>query len=242
MKKSIKVGDIAIALERKKIKNMYLKVRPPEGEILICAPETMTLETIRMFALKKLPWIKKQQKAIQSRTREAPRHYIDEETHYLWGEGYLLKIMESNNAPRVTLGHKTILLQIPPECDREVAQRDRLTKQVIMAQWYREQLKQAIPPLIEKWQPIMGVKVNRFFVQQMKTKWGSCNVTHGNIRLNTELAKRPKICLEYVVVHEMTHLLEANHGKKFVALIDTFLPPWREYQEMLNSLPPNRDN
>ena len=172
MKKSIKVGDIAIALERKKIKNMYLKVRPPEGEILICAPETMTLETIRMFALKKLPWIKKQQKAIQSRTREAPRHYIDEETHYLWGEGYLLKIMESNNAPRVTLGHKTILLQIPPECDHEVAQRDRLTKQAIMAQWYREQLKQAIPPPHRKMATHHGSKSKQVFCPTNEDKMG----------------------------------------------------------------------
>lgn len=227
---NIKIGEIAITLERKKIKNMYLKVRPPKGEVLICAPETMNIEMIRAFAIKKLSWIKKQQKTIQSQVREIPRDYTEKESHYLWGERYLLKIIESHQPPRIKLDYKTILLQIPPNTDLQ-------KKEAIISQWYRQQLKQAIPPLIEKWQPLMGVRVNKFFVQQMKTKWGSCNVTQGNIRLNTELAKKPKLCLEYVVVHEMTHLLEANHSKKFIALMDYFMPQWREYQQILNNLP-----
>lgn len=228
--KTINIGEIEIAIERKKIKNMYLKVHPPEGKVLICAPHKMNLETVRMFAIQKLPWIRKQQKKIQSQARETPRNYIERESHYLWGERYLLKIIESNQPPQITLNHQTILLQVPLQCDRTL-------KQAIMGKWYREELKQAIKPLIEKWQPIMGVKVNKFFVQQMKTKWGSCNITQGNIRLNTELAKKPRSCLEYVVVHEMTHLLEPNHSQKFINLMDCFMPKWREYQQILNNLP-----
>lgn len=224
------IGNIIVAIERKNIKNMYLKVRPPMGEVLICSPKTMNLETIKMFAIKKLGWIKKQQKIIQSQARETPRNYIERESHYLWGERYLLKIIEVNQPPRINLNHKTILLQIPPNTDPQ-------KKEAIMSQWYREELKQAIPPLIQKWEPLMGVKVKKFFVQQMKTKWGSCNVTQGNIRLNTELAKKPRPCLEYVVVHEMTHLLEPNHSHRFISLMDCFIPQWREYQQILNNLP-----
>ncbi len=227
---TLTISNIVINIERKKIKNMYLKVRPPQGKVLISAPKKTKIETIRMFAIDKLTWIKKQQKKFDSQVRETPREYIERESHYLWGERYLLKIVESNQHPQITLNHKNILLQIPP-------QYDRLQKQKMMNRWYREQLKQAIPSLIEKWQPMMKVKVNKFFVQQMKTKWGSCNVTQGNIRLNTELAKKPRVCLEYIVVHEMNHLLVPNHGQKFIDLMDYFLPQWREYQQILNSLP-----
>ena len=226
----LNIRDIEIAIARKNIKNMYLKVHPPLGDVSISAPERMNLETIEMFAIAKLAWIKKQRQKIQSQPRETPREYINRESHYLWGDRYLLKIIEANKPPQITLEHKTLLLQVPPStCQAK--------KQAIISQWYRQQLKQAIPPLIEKWEVIMGVKVNKFFVQQMKTKWGSCNITDSNIRLNTELAKKPRFCLEYVIVHEMTHLLEPNHSDKFIALMDAFIPQWRSYQEILNSLP-----
>lgn len=230
MFETLQLADIAIAIERKKIKNMYLKVHPPAGDVCISAPERMTTETIRLFAISKLPWIRQQKQKIQAQEREAPREYMSRESHYLWGDRYLLKIEEINQPPQISMRHHTIHLQIRP--GTSPGERGH-----ILAQWYRDQLKQAIPTLIEKWEPIMQVKVNRFFVQKMKTKWGSCNITRGTIRLNTELAKKPRHCLEYVVVHEMNHLLERKHSKRFTMLMDHFLPNWKHSQTILNSLP-----
>ncbi|MEB3311986.1 MAG: SprT family zinc-dependent metalloprotease [Snowella sp.] len=232
MNEVITLGSLAIAVQRKNIKNMYLKVHPPDGDVLISAPSHLQLETIRMFAITKLPWIKQQRQQIQSQEREPAHDYVNRESHYLWGDRYLLKIVEANKPPQISRSHQTLLLQVRPKTSPD-------QKEAIIAQWYREQLKQAIPPLIEKWELIMGVTVNRFFVQKMKTKWGSCNITAKNIRLNLELAKKPKKCLEYVVVHEMTHLLEPTHNKNFVALMDSFLPDWKNHQELLNTLPIN---
>ncbi len=230
MTEVLNLSNVEIDVLRKKIKNMYLSVHPPEGEVRISVPERMNLETIRMFAIAKLPWIKKQRQKIQAQARETPREYLNRESHYFWGDRYLLQVITADKPPQVSLDHKTLLLQVRPHTSQE-------KKSAIVDQWYREQLKAAIPPLIEKWQPLMEVKVNKFFVQRMKTKWGSCNITLSNIRLNTELAKKPRPCLEYVIVHEMTHLLEASHNKNFVALMDVFLPKWRHYQEILNRLP-----
>lgn len=229
MNETLTLGPLAITVERKNIKNMYLKVHPPDGDVLISAPAHLRLETIRAFAITKLPWIKQQRQKIQAQPRQSPRDYVNQESHYLWGDRYLLKIMETDQAPRISRSHQTLILQVRPDTSPE-------QKEAIITQWYRHQLKQAIPPLIEKWQPIMGVKVNQFFVQKMKTKWGSCNITNRNIRLNLELVKKPKPCLEYVVVHEMTHLLEASHNQNFVALMDSFLPNWKDRQILLNSL------
>ena len=233
MTEIIQLKDLEIAIARKKIKNIYLKVCPPAGEVLISAPHQVSMETIRGFVISKLSWIKKQQQKITSQPKEIPRDYIDRESHYLWGERYLMKVVEGQKS-KVTLQHKTLILQVP-------ANTSVIEKEMIMGQWYRQQLKQAIPKLISKWEKIMGVKVNKFFVQQMKTKWGSCNVTASNIRLNTELAKKPKIYLEYVVVHEMTHLLEPSHNHNFKSLMDQFMPQWRSHQQTLNSLPIKSD-
>ena len=230
MKESLTIQGIAIAIERKNIKNMYLKVRPPSGEVVISAPKKMKREVIKMFAIQKLPWIKKQQQKIQSQPRETPHLYIDNESHYLWGKSYFLKIMEGNHSPQISVAGKTLLLHLPPNTSFE-------QKKAIVSDWYRRQLRQAIPPIITQWQPMMGVTVNKFFIQQMKTKWGSCNVTLGNIRLNLELAKKPPQCLEYVVVHEMTPLLEASHNHRFKSLMDQFMPSWRHHQQTLKNFP-----
>lgn len=230
MSETLQISDFKIAIERKKIKNMYLKVHPPAGDVCISAPTQMRAETIRLFAISKLPWIKKQRQQIQAQERQAPREYISRESHYLWGDRHLLEVIEVDKTPKVALNHNTIQLQIRPNTFQQ-------KRSEILSQWYRDQLKIAIPTLIKKWEPIMNVKVNRFFVQRMKTKWGSCNITKGTIRLNTELAKKPKSCLEYVVVHEMNHLLERKHNQNFKALMDLFLPNWRHSQAVLNSLP-----
>lgn len=230
MPEILQLSDVQIAIERKNIKNMYLKVHPPAGDVCISAPEQIHSEKIRLFAMSKYPWIKKQRQKIQAQERESPREYINRESHYIWGDRYLLKIIETNQPPQVFQHPQTLVLHVRPNTSQT-------KREAIVAQWYRNQLKQTIPVLIQKWEPIMQVNVNRFFVQKMKTKWGSCNITRGTIRLNTELAKKPRHCLEYVVVHEMNHLLEEKHSKRFVALMDSFLPSWRHSQDVLNRLP-----
>ena len=160
---------------------------------------------------------------------------MDRESHYLWGKRYLLKVIEGNEAPSVALHHSRMLLRVRPGTDAK-------KKQAIIEAWYRQQLKKVVPPLIVKWEPLLGVKIERFFVQRMKTKWGSCNHGTHSIRLNTELAKKPRECLEYIVVHEMTHVLEPTHNARFVALMDQFMPQWQFYRNQLNRLPVSHED
>ena len=226
----IQLGDIAVEVQKKDIKNLHLSVYPPTGKVRISAPARMTLETIRLFAISKLGWIRQQQKKVNQQEREPPREYLDRESHYLWGKRYLLKVIEKDAPPKVELKHNQMLLQTRPSTGEE-------KKQAILDAWYRSQLKEAVPPLIAKWEPLMHVKVERFFVQRMKTKWGSCTPAAASIRLNTDLVRKPRECLEYIVVHEMVHLLEPNHNSRFIAAMDRFLPNWRHYRELLNRLP-----
>jgi predicted metal-dependent hydrolase len=190
----------------------------------------MDMDTIRVFAISRLGWIKKQQKKFQEQERETPREYLDLESHYVWGKRYLLRVIEVDEAPSVELKHSKMILRVRPGTD------DKKKKDIIDA-WYREQLKKAVPPLIARWEPLLGVKVNRFFVQRMKTKWGSCNHKACNIRLNTELARKPEECLEYTVVHEMAHLLEPTHNSRFISLMDQYMPKWQFFRDKLNQLP-----
>ncbi|MDI9394776.1 MAG: SprT family zinc-dependent metalloprotease [Euryarchaeota archaeon] len=230
MTKQIELGDITADLVLKDIKNIYLSVYPPNGRVKISAPLQMDIDTIRVFAIYKLDWIKKQQKKLQEQERETPREYIDLESHYLWGKRYLLRVIEVDEAPSVELKHNKMVLRVRPGTDYK-------KRQDIVDAWYREQLKKAVPPLIAVWEALLGVKVERFFVQRMKTKWGSCNYKACSIRLNTELAKKPKECLEYTIVHEMTHLLEPTHNSRFISLMDRFMPNWQFYRDKLNQLP-----
>ncbi|MCP4543632.1 MAG: M48 family metallopeptidase [Chloroflexi bacterium] len=226
----IELGDITVDVVLKDIKNVHLSVHPPTGRVRISAPSRMSLDTIRVFAISKLAWIKQQQKKLQEQERETPREYLDRESHYVWGHRYLLQVIEIDAPPAIELQHTHLLLHVRPGSDRS-------KKHAIVQEWYRQQLKQAARPLITKWEPLMGVQVEQFFVQQMKTKWGSCNHHAGNIRLNTELAKKPPLCLEYIIVHEMAHLLEPTHNARFIALMDQFMPNWQFYRDQLNQLP-----
>ena len=226
----IELGEIAVDVMKKNIKNLHLSVYPPAGKVRISAPLRMNLDTIRVFAISKLGWIKQQQKKLQEQERETPREYLDRESHYVWGKRYLLKVLESDATPVVELKHSEMHLHVRPGSSEE-------KKQEVIEEWYRAQLKLAIPALIAKWEPIMGVNVTRFFVQRMKTKWGSCNPKARSVRLNTELAKKPSECLEYVVVHEMAHLLEPTHNSRFITLMDSFIPQWQFYRKELNRLP-----
>lgn len=230
MQTRIQLGDIAVDVLRKDIKNVHLSVHPPAGRVRIAAPKRMSVDTLRVFAISKLPWIRQQQQKLHKQERETAREYLDRESHYVWGKRYLLKVKEKDASPKVELKHSQMLLQIRPSSSDE-------RKQAILGGWYREKLKEAVPPLIEKWVALIGVKVERLFVQRMKTKWGSCNHGTKSIRLNTELAKKPVQCLEYIVVHEMVHLLERHHNDSFIALMDKYLPTWRLHRDELNHAP-----
>jgi len=230
MTTQIKLGDIAIDVVKKDIKNIHLSVYPPAGRVRISAPKRMTLDNIRVFAISKLGWIKKQQQRMQEQVRETPRECLDRESHYLWGKRYLFKVEENDAAAFVSLNHDKMVLHIRPDTSDE-------RKQDLLAEWYREQLKIAVPALIAKWEPLMSVTVEKTFFQRMKTKWGSCNHRAKHIRLNTELAKKLPECLEYVVVHEMVHLLEPSHNSRFIALMDQFMPKWKFYKDELSRSP-----
>jgi predicted metal-dependent hydrolase len=226
----IELGGIAVDVVQKDIKNVHLSVNPPAGKVRISAPLRMELETIRLFAISKLGWIRQQQRKMREQEREPPREYLERESHYLWGKRYLLKLIEKEAAPAVELKHSHIVLQTRPGSTEA-------QKQEILEEWYRAQIKAAAAPLIVKWEPLMGVKVHRVFVQRMKTKWGSCSPRAASIRLNTDLAKKPRECLEYIVVHEMAHLLEPTHNARFIRLMDHFLPQWQGCRQALNRLP-----
>ena len=226
----IQLGNINIEVTQKDIKNVHLSVYPPFGKVKIAAPLRMNLDTIRIYAISKLSWIRKQQTKINGQKREAPREYLTKESHYFLGKRYLLIVIEHNAAPVVKLKHNTIELYIRPETD--IAKRKE-----ILDEWYRANLKEMIPLLIAKWEKVMAVEVKDFGIKKMKTKWGTCNIDAQRIWLNLELAKKPSNCLEYIVIHEMTHLLERNHNTRFVALMNKFMPNWKDVKEELNRLP-----
>lgn len=226
----IELGGIVVEVVRKDIKHVHLSVYPPTGRVRISAPLRMSPETIRLFAVAKLAWIKQQQHKLQEQERETPREYLDRESHYVWGRRYLLEVTESDQPPQVELKHSKIVLRVRPGTGGE-------KKQAIIEAWYREQIRAAMPALIATWEPILGVKADRLFVRRMKTQWGSCSPVRKAIRLNTELGKKPRECLEYIVVHEMAHLREPTHNSRFLALMDQVLPKWQFYREVLNRLP-----
>jgi predicted metal-dependent hydrolase len=226
----IQLGNINIEVTQKDIKNVHLSVYPPFGQVKIAAPNRMDLDTIRIYAITKLSWIRKQQTKIIAQKREAPREYLTKESHYFLGKRYMLKVIEHNLTPSVKLKHNTIELYIRPETDTA-------KRKEILDEWYRTKLKEMIPLLIAKWEKVMAVEVKDFGIKKMKTKWGTCNIDAQRIWLNLELAKKPSNCLEYIVIHEMTHLLERNHNTRFVALMNKFMPNWKELKEELNRLP-----
>ncbi len=224
------LGEIKVDVVFKDIKNVHLSVYPPSGRVRISAPLRMNLDTVRVFAIAKLSWIRQQQDKLRGQERESPREFLDRESHYLRGKRYLLTVVEEDAPPTVERKHGKLLLRVRPGTDEA-------GRQAVVEAWYRRQLRQEVLPLIVRWEPLLGVKVKRFFVQRMKTRWGSCNPAARTIRLNTDLAKKPRECLEYIVVHEMVHILEPTHTARFVAFMDQFMPNWRFYRDQLNRLP-----
>ncbi len=230
MATQLSVGDVSVDVVFRDIKNVHLSVHPPTGRVRISAPSRMSPDNLRSFAISQLDWIRRQQARLQGQDREPPREYLDRESHYVWGKRYLLTVIEVDETASVEVAHDRLLLRVRPGTDLE-------KKQAVIDAWYRAALRRAIPPLVARWEPIVGAKVNQFFVQRMKTKWGSCNPRARTIRLNTELAIKPREHLEYVVLHEMVHLLEPNHDSRFVALMDQFMPAWQVHRQQLNRLP-----
>ena len=233
--KQLQLGKINVDVLQKDIKNIHLSVYPPTGRVRISAPTRMDLDTIRVFAISKLSWIKKQQDKLRIQEREAPREYLNRESHYFNGKRYLLKVIEQAAVPRVELKHSIIELHVRPQTNKE-------KMKFILDEWYRSQLKASMPALIEKWEKKMKIRVNEFGIKKMKTKWGTCNREAKRLWLNLELAKKPGECLEYIVVHEMVHLLERNHNDRFISLMDKFMPKWKFFKDELNRRPLRHEN
>jgi len=221
------LGDISIDVFQKRIKNLHLSVHPPSGRVRIAAPIHMNLDTIRVFALSKLAWIKKHQNRLRSQERETPREYITRESHYFLGKRFLLRVIEQQDVPKVILKHSILELYVRDSGNYEI-------KKNTIDAWYRNKLKEIVPRYIAKWSKVMNVEVAEFGIKRMKRKWGSCNSKASRIWLNLELAKKPVHCIEYLVVHEMIHLLERHHNERFYALMNHFLPQWKQYRKELN--------
>ena len=226
----LKLGDVSVDVTRKNIKNLHLSVHPPTGAVRVSAPKHMKLDTIRVYTISKLDWIKGEQQKLREQERETPREYLERESHYLWGRRYLLEIVEADAAPTVSLKHRAICLRVRPGADAN-------KRREVLDAWYRRKLRERLPKLISKWEAALGVSVGGVFVQKMRTKWGSCNTIRGTIRLNTELAKKRPICLDYVVLHEMAHLLVRPHNDQFRALLDLHMPNWQQVRQTLNDGP-----
>ncbi len=227
--KTFNLDDITVEITQKNIKNVHLSVHPPRGKVTIAAPFRMDLQTLRVFAISKLSWIRKQQAKMKNQKRETVREYVNKENHYYLGKRYLLKVIDEDVRPGVILKHNAIELH--------VKNADTLQKKEILENWYRTQLKVLIEQYIAKWEKQIKIKVKDFGVRKMKTKWGSCNHKTKRISFNLELVKKPRHCIEYVVVHEMVHLITRLHDKRFIAYMDKFLPQWRAIKRELNELP-----
>ncbi len=226
----IELGDIKIDVVRKDIKNIHLSVYPPNGKVRISAPQRMDMDTIRVFAISKLQWMKKQQEYFKQQPRETEREFLTRESHYFLGKRYLMKVIEFNGNPYIYLTKKEIVMYIRPNTLTE-------KRKEILDEWYRSELKKIVPGIIQKWEKVVGVECNEFFVKKMKTKWGTCNTYAKRLWLNLELAKKPIECIEYIIVHELVHLLERSHNNNFVSLMNRFMPKWRYHRDELNRLP-----
>lgn len=224
------LGDIKIELIQKSIKNLHLSVLPPYGNVRISAPLHLSKDTIRLYAISKLPWIRDQQKKIRGQARESKREFINKETHFFQGRKYLLRVFEREQPAKVILNNKYLDLYVRPETST-------IIRQHILNEWYRNEMKKLIPSYISKWEKVIPVKVHDFGIKQMRTKWGTCNIEAKRIWVNLELAKKPLQCLEYILVHEMVHLLERRHNDRFMTYLNKYVPQWNSHKEELNRLP-----
>jgi predicted metal-dependent hydrolase len=224
----VKVGIFSIEVFRKPIKNIHLRIYPPDGSIQISAPERMELDSIRLFAITKLEWINKKQQELKNFSRQSAREYVSGENHYFKGNRYRLKVIYRHTDPHVELqGNQFINLYVRKEASIE-------RRAEILKDWYRANLNEILENLVPKWEKILDVSVEHREIKQMKTLWGSCNSKRKSILFNLELAKKPLHCVEYIVAHELAHLIERNHNERFATLLDIHLPNWRLIKEQLN--------
>lgn len=223
------VAGIDVDVIYKDIKNLHISVYPPIGRVRVAAPQRISEDAIRLAIIQRLPWIKKQRKQLQDADRQTERHMVSGETHYVWGERLRLD-SSGHGRSNVRLDGKTLRLTTPADYSDD-------QRRAVLDKWYRKELKTAVPPLLEKWQPIIGEEASAFVVRKMKTKWGTCQPASRAIWLNPELAKKNPRCLEYIVVHELTHLIERTHNSRFVELMDLHMPDWRARRDELNAAP-----
>ena len=223
----LELHGVVLEITRKRVTHLRLSVHPPVGTVRISAPLRMSVHTIRSFVIAKLDWIRRQQKKLQASERPAPDAYLDGERHAVWGQPCPLVVVEQDARPVVELKDGTIYLRVRPGSSAR-------QRQEVLTGWHRALIETTAPPLVARWEPLMRVTVARLSARPMKTRWGSCTPRTRQIRLSTELAKKSPECLEYVVVHEMVHLLEASHNRRFVRLMDQFLPGWRARRAELN--------
>ena len=224
----IKIGDVSIEVFRKPIKNIYLRIYPPDGRIQISAPKKMALDAIRLFAITKSAWIKKKQQDLKNFSRQSERQYVSGENHYFKGNRYRLKVIYQHTDPHIELqGNQFINLYVRREASIE-------RRAEILKNWYRDNLSEMLENLISKWEKILDVSVEHWEIKQMKTLWGSCNSKRKSMLFNLELAKKPLHCVEYIVAHELAHLIERHHNERFTALLDVHLPNWKIIKEQLN--------
>ncbi|GJF20374.1 metal-dependent hydrolase [Streptomyces sp. HO565] len=224
------IAGLGIDVVYKNIKNLHISVYPPVGRVRVAAPERTDEDIIRLAVVQRLPWIKRQREQLQNAARQTKREMLSGETHYVWGRRYRLDVSRTSGNYSVVPKSNTLWVVTPEGSDPD-------SRRAALDRWYRRQLKAAVPDLLAKWEPVIGVEAERFVVRRMKTKWGSCVANARTIWLNPELAKKNPRCLEYVVVHELTHLLESGHGERFVALMNQFLPDWQARRDELNEAP-----
>jgi predicted metal-dependent hydrolase len=227
----VRFSGLTVDVVRKEIKNLHLGVYPPDGRVRVAVPLAVSDEAIRLAVIGKLGWIKRQRKSFEGQARQSAREMVSGESHYFLGRRFRLRVSEHDGPSRVFLRTKTAI-DLFMRSGSSLKQREQL-----LQRWYRAQLKTLIPPLVAKWEPVLGVQVTEWAVKKMKTKWGSCNVDARRIWFNLELAKKPPRCLEYIAVHEMVHLLERHHDERFTALMDRHLPLWRSCRDELNRAP-----
>lgn len=224
----IMVGGINIQVTKKNIKNMYIRVLPPDGAVVITVPEDTSDDALRMFAVSRIAWIKKQRRNFIDQARQTKRQYVSGESYYVWGRRYRLEVVYSSIRNNVHLSGNKLILQVRKDSTD-------VQREYTLNEWYRDQLKKTVPTVLAKCEKIVGVQVAEWHVKNMRTKWGSCIPEHKRIWLNLQLAKKSPECLEYVIVHELVHFLERTHSEKFVKLMDEFQPMWREVKDRLNN-------
>ena len=229
--KTIEVSGIQVEVVRKPIKHLHLSVHPPEGRVRVSAPSRIDDEAVRLAVVSKLPWIRRHRKTFAEQPRQSRREMVSGESHYFRGHRYLLRVEEHNGPNRVSRnGNSDLTMRVRPGADRD-------KREQVLNGWYRRHMKSLVPDLIARWEPVLDVRVADWGIKKMKTRWGSCNIRDRRVWLNLDLAKKPPQCLEYVLVHEMVHLLERHHNERFKSFMDQFFPQWRLCRDRLNQEP-----